>query len=499
MTTAHDLLEEAILSWRDDQRRRGKTTLPGLLARLATGELGDFPQARAHQLHPWSMFLTQLAAIALHRAQETDPRLTEDRWRARLLSLTGGEHEPWCLLVEDLAKPAFFQPPVPEGDIESWRVAERPDDVDILVTSKAHDVKTGVVAANDLEAWTYALTTLQTTQGYPGRGYNRISRMKGGYGSRVRVGLASNHSLGVRFLRDVAVMLDCRGALVDRGYSDNGAALVWIQPWDGATSLALGNLAPHFIEVCSRVRLRRTPTGTECAYTTSKSRRCLPDIENGDVGDPWIPIEGEKGALTVSRRGFEYPLLSRVVFGSDFEPAAAQVLRDADGDPVLLLASAMARGQGKTEGLHERVLVLSGLVRRQLGQPDQRLALGKRASSNVQQAVRMRTKVLFPALKCLALGETTVPDELQARVDEIFFERLFGDLGKPDDDARIGWDAAVRNLAWRELQRVIDRCCLADSRRYHAIADAEAMFYGCLNRQFPDLVAGRGARKEEQA
>ena len=43
----------------------------------------------------------------------------------------------------------------------------------------------------------YALVTLQTTQGYPGRGYTRVARMKGGYGNRPRVGLAADHRLDV--------------------------------------------------------------------------------------------------------------------------------------------------------------------------------------------------------------------------------------------------------------------------------------------------------------
>lgn len=68
MTTAHDLLAEPLLSWRDDEGERARTTLPGILEALASGRLTDFPRLRAHQIHPWCMFLTQLAAIALRRA-----------------------------------------------------------------------------------------------------------------------------------------------------------------------------------------------------------------------------------------------------------------------------------------------------------------------------------------------------------------------------------------------------------------------------------------------
>ena len=37
MTMAHDLLEDPVLSWRDRARKRGMTTLPGILARLGLG------------------------------------------------------------------------------------------------------------------------------------------------------------------------------------------------------------------------------------------------------------------------------------------------------------------------------------------------------------------------------------------------------------------------------------------------------------------------------
>ena len=141
----HDLLVEPVLSWRDRERRRAHATLPGILARLGSGELADFPRVRTHQLDPWCMFLIQLAAIVLHRADKSNPGLSEDGWRQLLLSLTQGAHEAWALIVTDLSKPAFFQPPVPEGRIDTWQLSEYPDDIDVLVTSKGHDVKSDLM------------------------------------------------------------------------------------------------------------------------------------------------------------------------------------------------------------------------------------------------------------------------------------------------------------------------------------------------------------------
>ena len=42
MTMAHDLLEEPLLTWRDRRGNRAMTTLPGILQRLGSGEVGGF-------------------------------------------------------------------------------------------------------------------------------------------------------------------------------------------------------------------------------------------------------------------------------------------------------------------------------------------------------------------------------------------------------------------------------------------------------------------------
>lgn len=485
----HDLLVEPLLSWRDAERRRGKTTLPGILARLASGELADFPRLRTHQLHPWCMFLTQLAALALRRAEQSNPSLSESEWRQLLLALTEDSHEPWALVVGDLTKPAFFQPPVPEMTTERWNTSENPDDIDVLVTAKSHDVKSGLIDGDDAEAWVYALSTLQTTQGYPGRGYNRIARMKGGYGNRPRVGLTPNHHLSSRFLRDVDVLLDSWAWSIQRGYKEDGVGLVWTTPWDGATSLAMHDLAPHFIEVCWRVRLRMRGRQLCCFYTTTKARRCLPEIDNGDVGDAWIPIERDGGgALTVGPNGLDYRLLTRLLFEGDFEPSLAQSPKPQDGDPVLFTASALARGQGKTDGLHERALTLSGRVRRVIGNPDDRAALGRRASARVIAAGFMRSKVLYPALQKLVPDADPMPHDFDGGVDDVFFDHLFQTLTMSDDESRLAFDHQLRQLAWKELQKAINRSAIADARRFKAISEAERTFGMCLRKRFPDLV-----------
>jgi CRISPR system Cascade subunit CasA len=440
------------------------------------------------------MFLTQLAAIALHRARVTDPPLDEGAWRGLLLAVTDGSHEPWCLVVEDLTMPAFFQPPVPEGTLDGWKTQTSPDDIDVLVTAKAHDVKTSLIAGHDVEAWIYALVTLQTMQGYPGRGYTGIARMKGGYGNRPRVGLAPDQGLGGRFLRDLTVLREVRPTLIERGLSDGGIGLLWTQPWDGRASLGLNELAPHFIEVCWRVRCLSDAGRVLCRYTTTENRRSVPEKDDGDVGDPWAPIERERGGmLTVGSRGFHYALLCRLLFENDFEPAAAQRLRVGDPDPVLFVAAALARGQGRTEGLHERVLEIAGAIRGRLAQPDTRAMLGRRAEERVAATERMQRMVLYPALRQLGPGVGTefYGTEFDQRVDVMFFDRLFATLNDSDNDARLAWERELNHLAEEELERAISRCALPSARRYKVVSAAERKFAGCLRKNFPDIQAER--------
>ena len=160
-------------------------------------------------------------------------------------------------------------------------------------------------------------------RGFPGRGYVPISRMNGGYGNRPRVGLSLEPTHGARFTRDIKLMMNMWGELVERGFSDHGVGLVWLLPWDGAAKLPLSKLAPHFIEVCSRARLVQTRDERfECMRATASSRRCAPEIQGGDVGDPWIPVNRDGRVLTVARRGYHYGLLVKILFETEFSTRA---------------------------------------------------------------------------------------------------------------------------------------------------------------------------------
>jgi CRISPR system Cascade subunit CasA len=98
--------------------------------------------------------------------------------------------------------------------------------------------------------------------------------------------------------------------------------------------------------------------------TGSKSRRIAAEELHGLTGDPWTPIDPAAEALTVRARGFHHKLACDLLLDKKYHPAATQTLLDDDGDEgVVMLAQAVVRGKGKTEGYHERRIPISRQMR----------------------------------------------------------------------------------------------------------------------------------------
>ncbi|MDT7928437.1 MAG: type I-E CRISPR-associated protein Cse1/CasA, partial [Tepidimonas sp.] len=174
----YNLLSEPLIGIRtangDDH-----VTLPELLARLSAGNVEGYTGLRAHQADPWHVFLVQLAASIQARFPTATLPTDAAYWQEGLLDLADGEESAWHLLVEDVTKPAFMQHPwksweeeakdygveVKRGKVSYEPKASAPDELDVLITAKNHDVKKARLG-NDLEAWLYALLTLQTLSPY---------------------------------------------------------------------------------------------------------------------------------------------------------------------------------------------------------------------------------------------------------------------------------------------------------------------------------------------
>jgi CRISPR system Cascade subunit CasA len=401
-----NLLDERLLHYRrTDTGERTATTLPELFVAMAQDHVRDFPALRPHQRHPWHAFLVQLAAIALHRAERTEPFATATEWRAALLALTPDDPDgaAWCL-VSPVNRPAFMQAAEPSGSIGSWKnCLVAADELDMLVTSKNHDLKAARMLCSAPEEWVYALLSLQTQEGFLGAGNYGASRMNGGFASRCGIGVHPNQRWGGRWLRDVIAVAGARDALIESfGFSKaNGHTLVWAIPWDGNDSLSFASLDPFYIEICRRVRCSNAADSIRAFVTGSKAPRIAAKELNGVTGDPWMPVDGSAAkALTIGGRGFDYKLAAALLLGSKFTKPIAQVwLPSDDTEGVYLLAQGVARGQGKTEGYHERRIPVSRTIRKAfLAQSTDELA--KLSESRIAVIAEVR-KMLWAALAIL--------------------------------------------------------------------------------------------------
>ena len=348
--------------------------LPQLLATLGNADSVDgFPGLRPHQRSVWHAFLVQLAAIALHRAGLAALPEGADDWAGWLRGLTPewpGD-EPWCLVAPPDA-PAFLQAPVPSGDLSAFRNwIEAPDALDMLVTSKNHDLKSSMMVQPEPDDWVYALVSLQTQEGFMGAGKYGIARMNGGFSNRTFVSVEPPGGVAARFRRDLTVALRQRAEFLKRVPSIRGSvALTWLLPWSGTDSLLPDALDPFFIEICRRVRLVDDGGRIIARETGSKAPRIDAGFLRGRTGDPWAPLDkrdgglGDEKAVSLMGRGFPYDFMCDLMFNTkDYRPAPLQAVQPDDAEEgLVVVAAGIARGQGKTEGYHERRVPLSRQV-----------------------------------------------------------------------------------------------------------------------------------------
>ena len=322
------------------------------------------------------MLLVQLAALALWTEKRADLPEDSEAWTTLLRRLAldhaHADDSPWCMVVENSAKPAFLQPPEPEDHLK-WSPVATPDVLDLLITARNHDLKQSVVHDAAMEDWLFALVSLQTSAGYDGPRNYGIARMNGGSSSRPMLGLApaldKDHRLNPSawWARDVQQLLARRQA-GDGPESGRigGPALLWCLDWPEGQQLDLRELDPWFIEICRRVRLVGTGQKLCVRRANSKTARIDARMYRGRVGDPWAPVHrGEGKSLTLGSGDFNYKKLNELMLGGDWQ---IPVLATSGPDDILgdrlLVAEALSRGNCKTEGFKSRVVpVPDGAVR----------------------------------------------------------------------------------------------------------------------------------------
>ena len=446
-------------------------------ANLSRDKVDAFPALRAHQRQPWHCFLVQVATMASIAAERETLSQDADEWHELLLALTPDhpDGEPWQLVVDDWSKPALLQPPgMPEAARRGKKQASTPDGIDMLLTGRNHDLKGARMSRAQADDWLFALVTLQTSEGQMGAGNFGISRMNGGYGARVFMGMRprSVTTPGGAFIRDVETLL-ADESVRDAHRETDLTGLLWLLPWDGKTSLSVGRLAPLYVEVCRRVRLHEDEAGSISAVLeSSKSARVDAKAMKGVTGDPWAPVLADGAASWgIGASGFGYRQMTRLLSPELVRPPLLGKLRKREGtDGAVLHVCGLTRGQGKTEGFHERrVPIPPTVATRFFGRREGRDRIGEVAKARTDAAGEAQ-KIVRHALMSLYQGGPDTPrlddDTSSARVetplraldtmiDAVFFDETFWQEVAVE---RIGDDESERRARdWRERLRGFGR------------------------------------------
>lgn len=348
----------------------GKMSLAGLFAAMARGEARGFPALRPHQRPAWHMFLVQLGALALWTAGRDRPPTQEVEWAGALRGLAPGypDDAPWRLVVAELDRPAFLQAPDPGG--LKWNAVETPDSIDMLITARNHDLKRAVARDAAPEDWVFALVSLQTCEGYGGRGNNGVARMNGGSSSRPLLGLApacdgdTSVDPSAWWERDVRRLLEAREGGKESGVSRaRRAALLWCLDWPEGQQLDMRKLDPWFIEICRRVRIVESEGAIHARCGASAAPRIDAKAFRGVVGDPWAPVNvAEAKSLTLGSGNFDYKRICDLLFSGNWKRPLLSSAGDGETGDMLLIAEAFSRGNSKTEGFKSRVMPVPGKV-----------------------------------------------------------------------------------------------------------------------------------------
>jgi CRISPR system Cascade subunit CasA len=284
--------------------------------------------------------------------------------------------------------------------------------------------------------------------------------------------------------------------------------LLWIDSWDGATSLSLSSLNPFYIEIARRVRMTNSQgelAALSALSATSTVTRIAADQMKGNVGDPWIPVSRKtNGALTVSETGLTPQLLRDLIFGDgNLQPAVMQEATQTSSSGWVT-ASVFVRGNCTTDGFHEAAIRIPEKARPILfGGGAQRDRLAIRSKQGLDLAKEIRSGLASALFSLMEGGPSDINFEnkqVKAWVNNAtspfnlnwnqqYFDWLWSTLDTPDEDAALRpWFEQLRKLAQDTLNRAMERAPLRGGRSYRAKTKAQGLFIGSLYKNFPQYM-----------
>ena len=550
----HNILEQPLVRVTTNEGERENTTLPGLIALLMQDEISSVTALRNHQRHALHSFIVQTAVMAMEIAGETRPPETAGEWR-ELLRLLTPQHpvdEPWQLLQQDWSEPAFMQPPCgsPEAQRQFQKNAETPGRLDIIVTSKNHEVKQRTVQNAQPDDWLMAIINMQTMEHASGSGRKGCSRIRDGSSSRPAFSIMPlGGGIGSEIRRDITALLQKLPTLRERypRYPrEGGIRLLWTEPWDGTEEeqLRQEELHPLYVDVARRLRMDTHRGEMLASYASSGYTRIPRDPRGGLTGDPWAPVHLEEGTLlkltgvderpdrTFGRKrlapqeAFSYRNIITLLFSQEWEhPLLLDPTEDElqDGRTMKLVARCLARHQGKSFGYHDRQVeitsrfqeaLLPGTLQQDAGAiATERMAAIDRLEGMLRTCVRVfleggrEGKFAGKEPKDQAKISVAAVRAMEHQIDLDFLRTLQQELeASPEERAamREGWMTRRETGAIDRTRAALDEAMentphSSISQQQRARAAAESLMENWLrsSKGFPELFPPREQPREQ--
>ena len=469
-----------------------KVNLPEFMALVATDQVDNLPEIRWHQVSAWQCLVVQLATIALLQQEMREMPQDEATWRSLLTGLTQDD-EPWHLIQPDLSQPAFLQPPGDTPDLISTsrkhNQLDTPDDLDPIFSSKLHDVKPGQDRIGQPERWLYALVNRNTGAGYLGKSLYGISRMASGTSGRPTFSLSPSPRFSAHTRREIETLLlnAPHPARSDR------PLLTWVLPWHGTKDEILSpeDLGPHYIDTASRNRLIETPAGIVAKYVTTDAPRIS---VGGDPNDPWAPLRtNDNKPITIPLGGLPWYRMAHYLSSSDFtwplfmRPNPREV---EDPAPAYLIARALQRSKGKTDGYFSATIRLNQETMADLGQPEG----VQRFRENVAHWIQLTNRTIHALTR--TLNDAGCPEghvrrcrnQLDRWITDRFWERL---QSVADED----WQEELS----QEITELAHTATPTMPRTGHPKIHTQQELYDKLEEALAKAAGSNGAEPEEES
>ena len=221
--------------------------------------------------------------------------------------------------------------------------------------------------------------------------------------------------------------------------------------------------------------------------------RSLAETGVGIIGmdSPIYKINEQENAVTISGNGFGFREVSRYLDRDRYQLPELAKPQTSDGDTVYLVARTLVRGQGKTEGYHEREIPLRSRMTSMLRNQNGRITLAAEAKERVEY-VREVSSILRHAVKTyLQNGVSTgqIRNEhqkiindcgrcMQQTVEADFWERLQDGIESDDQNLEraewVHWSLVPQASALLESIQKTGLCHTRD--RFRAIAESSDLF-----------------------